>query len=164
MNALDSISVILCLTFTGLGFYHGLIKSVSSLIAIIAGLYCAKRLEPFISTILSFFHMGNPKGALGYLFVFFCIFITVKIVLLLLRKATKASGLSTIDRIFGGLLGFAKGVIIIMFICTILQLALPRDSAFLKDSSILPHANKVLSLAHAFLPDQMYRYIHKGKI
>ncbi|HQG31521.1 MAG TPA: CvpA family protein [Deltaproteobacteria bacterium] len=157
MNALDSISILICLAFLGLGISHGLIKSVSSLVAIIVGLFGAKKLEPFISTILSAVHLHNPKGLLGYLFVFFCIYIAVKIALLLLRKVTKASGLSPIDRAFGGLLGLVKGIIAVVLICTVMQVFLPKDSAILTHSKLLPYTRKIVSNAHVLIPAAVHR-------
>jgi membrane protein required for colicin V production len=163
VNSLDALYLIVCLGFLGLGLSQGLIRSVSSLVAIIAGLYCAKRLEPFISKVLAFVHMGNPKGILGYLFVFFCIFISVKILLLLLQKMTKATGLSPVDRVLGGLLGLTKGVIIMAIIGTLLQIALPDESAVLRNSRILPYSNKVVSKASVVLPNAVYQHVVKRK-
>ncbi len=163
MNSLDTLSLFIGLTFLALGFYNGLIKSVSSLIAIIAGMYCAKKLEPFISKLLSVAHIKNPEGVLGYIFVFFCIFVSVKILLLLVQKVTKASGLSIVDRIFGGVLGAVKGILVIVIACTVLQVALPRNSAIFRSSKFLPYINKAVSTAHVFLPNDMYKYIMKGK-
>ncbi len=164
MNALDSLSILICLAFLGLGVSHGLIKSVSSLVAIVVGLYGAKNLEPFISTILSAVHIRNPKGLLGYLFVFFCIYIAVKIVLLVLRKVTKASGLSPIDRAFGGLLGLVKGIIAVVLICTVMQVFLPRDSAVLTHSRLLPYTRKIVSNAHMLIPAAVYRSDGPGAV
>lgn len=163
MNALDSVSILICLAFLGLGISHGLIKSVSSLVAIIVGLYGAKKLEPFISTILSVVHIHNPKGLLGYLFVFFCIYVAVKIVLLLLRKVTTATGLSPIDRAFGGLLGLAKGIIAVVIICTVMQIFLPKDSAILRTSRLLPYTRKLVSNAHVLIPTEIYRSASSGR-
>ncbi|HNY66912.1 MAG TPA: CvpA family protein [Deltaproteobacteria bacterium] len=163
MNSLDALFLIVCLGFLGLGFAQGLIRNVSSLVAIIAGLVCAKKLEPFISRVLAFVHIDNPKGALGYLFVFFCIFIAVKLLLLVLQKMTKASGLSIVDRTFGGLLGLVKGVIIVAIVGTLLQIALPGDSAVLKNSKILPYSNKVVARARVVLPNAVYQHVAKKK-
>jgi membrane protein required for colicin V production len=162
VNALDSTSILICLAFLGLGISHGLIKSVSSLIAIVIGLYSAKKLEPFISTVLSAVHIHNPKGLLGYLFVFFCIYIFIRIVLLLLRKVTKASGLSPVDRAFGGLLGLAKGIIVVVIVCTAMQIFLPKDSAILRNSRLLPYTRKLVSNAHVLLPSEVYRSAGSG--
>jgi membrane protein required for colicin V production len=163
VNSLDALFLIICLGFLGLGLSHGFIRSVSSLIAIIAGLFCAKKLEPFISRILAFVHIGNPKGVLGYLFMFFCIFIAVKIILLLFQKLTKATGLSPIDRALGGLLGLTKGIIITAVISALLQVALPGDSAVLTNSRILPFTNKVLSSARMLIPSAVYGAVTKGE-
>lgn len=163
MNSLDALFLIVCLGFLGLGLAHGFIRSVSSLVAIIVGLFFAKKLEPFISKILAFVHIGNPKGVLGYFFVFFCIFIAVKLLLLLLQKLTKATGLSPVDRALGGTLGLIKGIIITSIISILLQLALPNDSAVLTNSRILPFTNKVLAKARVVLPNAIYQHVLHGK-
>ncbi len=164
MNSLDITILVICAAFTGLGIAHGLIKSVSSLIAILAGLFCAKKLEPYISKILAFLHIHNPGGILGYLFVFFCIFISIKILLLILRKVTKATGLSPVDRILGGTLGLLKGLIITVIICIIFQVALPKDSAIIRNSKLVPMANKIASSAHGFIPNDIYSQVNKGRV
>lgn len=161
MNALDYVSLLLCAAFLALGAYQGLIKSVSSLAALLAGLYSAKKIEPLFAKLLALVHIPNPRGVLGYLLVFFCIFFTIKILLFFLQKLIKASGISVIDRVFGAVLGLAKGVVIAVFACTILQLALPKDSAILKNSELLPYANKLVSSARGLLPGDIYHHIKK---
>jgi membrane protein required for colicin V production len=163
VNSLDAVFIIVCLGFVGLGFSHGFIKSVSSLIAILVGLFCAKKLEPFVSKILAFIHVGNPKGLLGYLFVFFCIFIGVKVLLLVFQKLTKAAGLSPIDRILGAFLGVVKGIIITAIISVLIQVALPAESAVLTNSRVLPYTNKVVSSARVMLPAAIYEHVIKGR-
>jgi membrane protein required for colicin V production len=147
----------------GLGLAHGFIRSVSSLVALVIGLFFAKKLEPYISKVLAFVHIGNPKGVLGYFFVFFCIFIAVKLILLLLQKVTKATGLSPLDRALGGTLGLIKGIIITAIVSILLQIALPNDSAVLTNSRILPFTNKVLAKARVVLPNAFYQHVLKGK-
>jgi len=163
VNSLDILFFTVCLGFLGLGFFQGFIRSVSSLVAIVVALFFAKKLEPFISKVLAFVHIGNPKGLLGYLFVFFCVFIAVKLILLLFQKLTKATGLSPVDRMLGGLLGLAKGVIITVIISILLQIALPADSAVLTNSRTLPFTDKVVARARVVLPNAIYRHVLQGK-
>lgn len=161
MNALDYVSLLLCAGFLALGAHQGLIRSVSSLAALLTALYSAKKIEPLLSKLLAAAHVPNPRGVLGYLIVFFCIFFTMKILLFFLQKLLKASGISVLDRAFGAVLGLTKGIIIAVFACTILQLALPKDSAILKNSELLPYANKIVSSAGGFLPGVVYHHIKK---
>jgi membrane protein required for colicin V production len=159
VNALDYVSILLCAVFLALGAHQGLIRSVSSLAALLTGLYSAKRIEPLFSKLLAAMHIPNPRGVLGYLLIFFCIFFLIKVLLFFLQKLLKASGVSIIDRAFGAVLGLAKGVVITVFACTILQLALPRDSAILKNSELLPYSNKIVSSARGLLPSDVYRHL-----
>ncbi|HNR52132.1 MAG: CvpA family protein [Bacteriovoracaceae bacterium] len=153
MNALDYLSILLCAVFLALGAYQGLLRSVSSLAALLTGLYSAKKAEPVLSKLLAAVHAPNPKGVLGYLLVFFLIFFSIKILLFFIQKMLRASPISVLDRLLGAFLGLAKGVVIAVFVCTVLQLALPRNSAILVNSELLPYSNKIVSTAGGFIPN-----------
>ena len=73
------------------------------------------------------------------------------------------SGLSVVDRSFGGILGFIKGMIIMVFIITVLQLVLPPKSAILTESRFRPWSNKIIIAAKGIIPNDMYSYIYRGK-
>jgi membrane protein required for colicin V production len=163
VNALDIFSLLVIFLFSGLGIYHGLIKSISSLASIIIGLFLAKKLSPALAEILSYIHIPNSNGLIGFLIIFFFFFLAAKIIFHIIQKFWKNSALSLIDRVLGGILGFAKGVIITVIIFSVMQLALPKDSAILKDSSLVPYSNKILVTAKGFVPQDIYTYFHGGK-
>lgn len=163
MNALDAIAIIIIVLFLGMGIYNGLIKSISSLVSILAGLYIAKNLSPVLTQILALIHFPNAKDPLGFLLVFLFFFTAIKIFFHFIEKFSRKSVISKADRVFGGILGLAKGAVITVFIVTVMQIVLPRDAAILEKSHILPAANKVLISARGIVPDDIYRHIQKGK-
>jgi uncharacterized membrane protein required for colicin V production len=95
--------------------------------------------------------------------VFFCIFIGVKVILLVFQRLTKSAGLSPVDRILGASLGLIKGVIVTAIISTLMQIALPADSAVLMNSRILPYTNKVVASARVVLPAAIYEHVVRGR-
>jgi len=163
VNALDIFAIIFAILFSGLGIYHGLIKSISSLASILAGLLLASRLSPAFAEILSYIHVPNSRGLLGFLIVFLFFFLVIKVFFHFIEKLSTRSGLSAVDRVLGGLLGLAKGVIIAVFVFTFLQLVLPQNSAILEKSHFLPYSNKVFTIAKGIVPHDIYTYIHRGK-
>ena len=163
MNALDIFAILVIVLFLGLGIYHGLIKSISSLASIILGLFLANKLSPALAEILSYIHIPNSRGLVGFLIVFFFFFLVIKVLFHFIEKLSNRSGLSVVDRVLGGVLGLAKGVIITVLVFTFLQLVLPQRSTILKESHFLPYSNKVFAIAKGIVPHDMYTYIHQGK-
>jgi len=163
VNALDIFAIFVIALFFGLGIYHGLIRSISSLASIIIGLFLANKLSPALTGILSYIHIPNSKGLVGFLLVFFFFFLVIKIIFHFIQKLSNKSGLSVVDRVLGGILGLAKGLIITVFVFTFLQLVLPGSSAILKESNLLSYSNKVFTVAKGIVPHDIYTHILRGK-
>jgi len=161
VNALDVLTIILLVVFTGLGVYQGLIKSVSSFVAIIGGLFLAKRFSIEVSHFLSVLHVADVRGVLGFIVVFIFFFIVIKVFMHFLQKILNASVLATFDTAFGGLFGFLKGFIIALMIAAILQVVLPKNSAILINSKTLPVTKKAAVIIMGFVPDQMKPYLQQ---
>lgn len=161
MNALDIFTITMLVGFTGLGIYHGLIKSISSLVAIIGGLYLAKRFSPDITHFLSILHVEDVRGVLGFIVVFFFFFILIKITMHFVQKVLNASVLAPVDTALGGALGFVKGLLIVLMAITMLQVVLPQNSAILVSSKVLPYTKKSMGIMKRFIPEQMEPYIQK---
>ncbi len=161
MNGLDIVSLILIVAFTGLGVYQGLIKSVSSFVALIGGLFLAKRFSVQVSHLLSALHVADVRGVLGFIVVFIFFFIIIKICMYLLQKILNASVLATFDTAFGGFFGFIKGFLIVLMIAALLQVVLPRNSAILVNSKTLPLTKKATGIVMGFIPEQMQPYLQQ---
>jgi membrane protein required for colicin V production len=162
MNALDLFILAVIIFFTGLGFYHGLIRSLSSLIAIIGGLILAKRFSVQVTHFLSVIQVADVRGVLGFILVFFFIFIVIKIFLSLLQKIINASVIASVDRIFGGLMGLLKGSLIVLMVIAVLHVVMPRNSAILVNSKLLPYSTRATGLIKNFVPEHMLPYIQRG--
>jgi membrane protein required for colicin V production len=164
VNALDIFTITVIVAFTGLGIYHGLIKSISSLAAIVGGLYLAKRFSPDITHFLSILHVEDVRGVLGFIVVFLFFFIIIKVFMHFVQKVLNASVLAAVDTSLGGALGLAKGLLIVLLTITILQVILPQNSAIFVNSKVLPYSKKTLSSIRGFIPEQMQPYIQRTAI
>jgi membrane protein required for colicin V production len=162
MNALDLFILGVILFFTGLGFYHGLIRSLSSLIAIIGGLVLAKKFSVQVTHFLSVIQVADVRGVLGFILVFFFFFIVIKVTLHLLQKVINTSVIASVDKIFGGLMGLIKGLLIVLMVIAVLQVVMPRNSAILVNSRIVPYSAKATGLIKNFVPEHMLPYIQRG--
>ena len=161
MNALDVFTIAVIVAFTGLGVYHGLIKSISSLVSIIGGLYLAKKFSTDITQFLSILHVEDVRGVLGFIAVFFFFFIVIKISMHFIQRILNASVLAAFDTTLGGVLGCVKGFLIALMVITMLQVILPSNSAILVKSKVLPYSQKTMSVVKGFVPEQMQPYLQK---
>ncbi|MEN6476319.1 MAG: CvpA family protein [Syntrophaceae bacterium] len=155
MNALDIIIIIVFALCIIRGIFQGLLQGISSLAALLVGLFLAKRYYLATTAFLIKIHIPDANGIVGYLVVFLIFFVGIKLIFFLLAKLTKTAGLSILDRALGSLLGFIKGGLYILILVVILQAVMPPGSAILTHSKILPHYRKVIVKVHALVPSDL---------
>ena len=118
MNYLDIIIAVPLLYGLIRGFSNGLIKEVTSLLALFIGVYFAinfsEFLEPKLIDILDGYHKFAPVLAFGFLFSVSVL--CIKALGFVVDKLTKALALGLFSRLFGGVFGFLKVVIIFSFL------------------------------------------------
>lgn len=162
MNALDIIIIIVFALCIIRGLFQGLLHGISSLAAILVGLFLAKRYYMATTALLVRLHIPDANGIVGYLVVFLIFFAGIKLIFFLLAKLTQTAGLSILDRMLGSVLGFVKGALYVLILVVILQAVLPRDSAILTHSKILPHYRKAIAKAHSLVPSDLG--LHSNKV
>ena len=118
MNYLDIIIVVPLLYGLIRGFSNGLIKEVTSLLALFVGVYFAinfsEFLEPKFINLLGGYQEFIPVLAFGILFL--VSFLCIKTLGYFIEKITRALALGIFSRLFGGVFGFLKVVVIFSFL------------------------------------------------
>jgi len=118
MNYLDIIIAVPLLYGLIKGFSNGLVKEVTSLLALLIGVYVAinfsEYLEPKFINILDGYHEFVPVLAFGVLFLVSVL--CIKALGFIVDKLTKALALGIFSRLFGGVFGFLKVVVIFSFL------------------------------------------------
>ena len=114
MNYLDIIIAVTLLYGMIKGFSNGLIKEVTSLLALFIGIYVAinfsEYLEPKFIDILDVYQEFVPVIAFGLLFLVSVL--CIKAIGFVFDKLTKVMALGVFSRVFGGIFGFLKVVVI----------------------------------------------------
>lgn len=115
MNKLDIFLLLpIALGFV-FGLFKGLIKEITSLAAIVLGIYGAKLLAPFVSGLLiSVFHFSEKMAMpMSYL----VLFVGIAIALLMLSKSVEkifdSMSLGGLNKLFGGIFGALKYALIV---------------------------------------------------
>ena len=126
MNILDII--ILCvvglLVFNGIR--KGLIISLASLIALVLGIYAAVHFSNYMEKVLvdNFHPSGHWLPVLSFALTFLIVVVLVILTAKVVEKLVSLVGMGFLNRLFGAVFGFIKGVLIvsvILFIVTSLD-------------------------------------------
>ena len=100
------------------GFSNGIVKEITSLLALFIGVYVAVNfsefLEPKFIDILDGYHEFVPVLAFGVLFLVSVL--CVKGIGFVIDKLSKVLALGIFSRLFGGVFGFLKVVVIFSFL------------------------------------------------
>jgi len=143
------------------GLMLGLINSISSLFAIVAGVFLSKRYYQEVYLIMKGINLPDHHGIISYVIVFLLFFIGFKVLFFLIKQVSTSSGLSGVDRVLGVILGLAKGLLIAGIMITAVQVLLPPRSNVIATSVLLPYYNKIIAIS-GFIPSDFIQYTKKN--
>lgn len=122
MNVIDLLivgTVILCFC---LGLISGFVWQIAGLVSVAAGILGAIFLSPLVAGALGRW-VESPELAslVAYLSVFTLLSMAVRVLAVVFSSLLKKMKLEKFDRLLGGVLGFAKGVVICAVVLVVLQ-------------------------------------------
>ncbi|MFH1661937.1 MAG: CvpA family protein [Candidatus Falkowbacteria bacterium] len=119
MMIFDAVLIIILASFVLYGLFYGLIKTIGSLVGVVAGAYLASRLYLIVFELVRslFFGYNNLGKILTFLILFAIINRLVCFLFSILHKTYNIIAiipfLKTINRLAGGFLGFLEGGIVV---------------------------------------------------
>ena len=123
MNYLDIIIATPLLYGLIKGFFNGIVKEVTSLLALFIGVYVAinfsEYLEPKFIDVLDGYQEFTPVLAFGVLFLVSVL--CIKTLGFFIDKLTKVLALGIFSSLFGGVFGFLKVVVIFSFLLFVIN-------------------------------------------
>lgn len=136
MNVLDYILIAILLIFTIRGFARGLINEIFGIGSFII---------PLFLSVLFYSKMGkvyaasmNPLVAniLGFLTVFICSFVLIKIIQTLVKTIFSGPILNSLDKTLGLLMGFAEGgALVFLILVAMVEINGTIDTSSLREGS-----------------------------
>jgi membrane protein required for colicin V production len=165
MNLLDWIFIIILAVTSIYGLFRGLIKEVSSILAIIIGWIAASKfyvkLSPFLKNLGLHEQLSN---VLSFIIIFLAIFIALIFIAKLIHRLIHAILLGGLNRLGGMGFGFIKGVIISSIIIIVLTMALPENTRILTHSKLSPHMMRISKALVSLVPqDLKNRFMEQEK-
>ena len=138
------------------GVFRGFIREVLSLVSWGLALWVGWRFFKPASAYLENMVSSEPvRQIAAFVFLFIAVLILLTVASHFLSKLFKVTGIAFIDRLFGALFGFGRGVLI-MSIVVILggATALPKESWW-KDSVLAPQLQPVTDFLLGLMPDKV---------
>ena len=156
MNALDI--VILCILGFCLirGIFRGLIKELSSIVGVVAGIYAARMYYTSVSNLLAKWISNVAYREIAGFFIIFCgILILVGIVGIIIKYLLKITAAGWLDRLLGSVFATVKAVLIVSVLLMVLTAFLPKGTAIVKESMMAPHVMMVSENMVKMIPGEM---------
>lgn len=153
-NIADLTLVILFGFFAIRGYMRGLAKELGAVAAILLGAYVAGKYGPEAVPYISPYVSGSYAGAAAYILVFTAVLALVWFVALGVSGLAQVTMTAWADRLFGGLFGLAKGVILAAALLYLVTLAAPNPP-FLADSRLVPYLRRVSDLLSSQIPEEV---------
>ena len=154
LNGFDIFVLALLGLGIGMGLWKGLVKQIFHLAGIIIGYIAAGRYYVPVSAALSQTGSNVVKAA-SFLGIFILCILLAYFAGHVLGKILKLGGLSWLNRLGGGFLGFVKALLIIIIVTTVLIAFLPSDSAILRNSVTLPRIISVTQMVNRSIPGEI---------
>ncbi len=156
MNGVDYAIIVLMLLSIGVGVIRGAIREVMNLIgwvlAFVLAYTYAGSLAPQFSE-----WVGDPlaRTVLAWATIFLSVIVLAALVASLLSEVVRKLGLSALDRGVGALIGFARGVLMLLAITLIVGLTRVPQSAPWREAALTPWLEIVALYAKGVLPDSI---------
>ncbi len=158
MNTLDIIFIIILGTLCLRGIFRGMVREIASILGLVLAFFLANNFhEQLLPHVQKFIETPGYAKAAAYLAIFFGTMIVVFILSTLIKQFLKMIMLGWLDRIGGGGLGLAKGLLLCSVILIVLTTFLSPRASVLSESKVAPYITMVNEAVAGFLPEDMQR-------
>ena len=140
MNPFDILIIVILGYCLVRGLFRGLVKEISSIIGVLGGFYAAYSYYTLVAKWLSRVIANTSYlHILSFLIIFCFVLIIINILGIIIKYLLDIAFLGWVDRIFGVIFGFSKGVLIVSILFIILTTFLPKGAPIIKNSLLAPH-------------------------
>lgn len=155
LNTTDGVLLGVLLVSTVLGFWRGLVHEMLSLAGWLAAFFLAQWLAPALAAYMPLQGMAAPvQYAAGFVLVFVAVILLAGLLSWGLSGLMGAVGLRPADRSLGGLFGLARGLVVLLVLAVLVQLAGFAQQDWWQQSTLVPWLQLLLQGLRPVLPSQ----------
>lgn len=141
------------------GIFRGIVKEISSLIGVLGGFYAAFTYYKGAGIYLKkWISDPNYINILSFLIIFISVFLIISALGIVIKYILKIVYLGWVDRVFGGVFGILKGILIGSVLLIIFTAYLSKDSDTIKNSKLFPYftaiSDKMIKVTPKELKDE----------
>lgn len=153
MNWTDGVILAVLALSVLIGLFRGLVAEVLSLVIWIAAFWFTWAFGPVVAAHLeNVIHMPQLRAVAGYGICFVLVLIVGALIRFALRRLIWSSGLSGIDRLFGMVFGFFRGVLIVTLLVFLVGLTGFTREPWWQGSVLLPQFQSVAAWLDQKIP------------
>ena len=136
----DAVVIAVLVLSFGLGIFRGIVREILSLSSWIVSIWLAYLFGDNLAiVIVPWLESERLSSLIGYLVVFVAVLVLLSLVVALLFKIFRVTGLSGTDRVLGGLFGCLRGIVIVAVLLFIAEWTPATGQAWFRDSQIVPY-------------------------
>lgn len=156
LNVADFIIIGIIVISTLISLFRGFVREVLSLTTwviafIVAFKFCGK-LAPIFTPYVD---NQSLRMAIGFGILFLIILILGDLISYMIAKFASKKGLSGVDRTFGMIFGFIRGVLLVTVILLLASLGSSSHDSWYQQSYLIPHFQSMVNWLHGFLPAKL---------
>jgi membrane protein required for colicin V production len=157
MNTLDTVILVVLALAAIYGFLRGVLRMVTSIIALAGGIYFASIYYPQVAAFFQpRFDLGpSSAAAIGYVVVFAAVFVVVAVVGEAFGRLLNIARLGWIDRLCGAAVGVAVAGALMGVLLMIFTTLLPMDAPILRQSELTPILLRYAETLRSYVPDEI---------
>lgn len=150
----DLVIVLFLVAYAIRGFCKGFVVEAASLLALIGGIWAAYAFHPELSRYLTIIHEPAWRTLAACVILFLGVIVGISLVARILHKIISLSFVGWADKLAGGCLGLAKGVLILGVALFALQKYF-ADASFVRESRVLPYFNVLHEQVRSLIPQEI---------
>lgn len=156
MNGADLVIVGILLVSVVVSLVRGFIKEVFSILVWVAAIFAAFQVAgPLAGALEPIIDLPSARIIVAFAAVFVLVLVVGGLISFLVGKMVEKTGLSPTDRLFGGLFGLARGLVIVVLAVLLLRVTPFTQDPWWNDSRLLPTFEAMAEQARVWLPESV---------
>lgn len=152
LNTADVLIISTILISTVIGIYRGFLRELLTVMVWLIAAVLAYIYGKAMGDYLVFFENAAVKEALGMFIVFIAVVLVGMVVKIIVAKAGKIPGITTIDRIIGALFGVIRGCVLVVLVLLVSSNNIEKQDWY-KKSILLPRFAKAADATSKATPE-----------
>ncbi len=138
------------------GFMRGAVSQIFGVAGILLGFYAAAHYYGQVGVEI---HRNFPtlagSSAIAFILLFLLTWFCISVAGFWFGKVLRLAGLGFLDRLWGGMIGFAKALLLSIAAVSILTMFAAQDSPLLTQSTLVPHVKEASRYLFMIAPEKV---------